>query len=224
MQEINMIGKKKLTGVRTRLLMHLDGDIADVAGNPMIIASGVSYMTNQKFGKKAATFTTGGYIYVPKNPNTTLFGDMTYEFIVTFPVNLPAGIEQIVFSNQHGFFADFLSGFAAWNGGKPCWLVSFSANNDKTKILTINAPWNDGLPHHFAACRKNGVFTVYLDGVPAGTVASSTPYEGSSTVIGNYFAAPSYGLNKNCMQEVRLSDIARYTAPFTPSATPFVLD
>lgn len=121
-------------------------------------------------------------------------------------------------------FNDYLSGHAGWNNGQPCWFLSFSALNDKSKSVVIDAPWKDGIPHHFAASRLNGVWTIFLDGQPKATVTSSEPWNGASTLIGNFVTAAAYGLSNGGIQELRISDVARYTAAFIPSSTPFIVD
>lgn len=224
MQEINMMGKKKPVGAKTKILMHLNGNTIDEAGNPIKTAVGVSYMDNQKFGRKGASFTRGGYIEIAKNAATTFLGDMTYEFLVTFPTNLATGVEQMVLSNKAGIFVDFLSGVTGWNAGKPCVLLSFSETNDRSKLLVLDTPWIDGKAHHVAASKLNGVWTVFLDGVPSGTMASTTAWDGVSTLIGNYIQIAAYGLSQNTMQEVRFSNFARYTTAFTPPSAPHILD
>lgn len=224
MQELNMLGKRKPTAVKTRLLMRLNGSTVDEANNPIVNVVGVSYLDNQKYGRKGAAFTRGGYVAVTKTPKLTFTSEFTVEFIATIPANLATNYEQMVFSNNAGWFFDFLNGFAAYNSGKPCWFVSFSTANDKSKSLAIDAPWLDGLPHHFAVCWKNGIYTVFLDGQPKGTVTSSVALVGDQLIVGNYYGSAAYGFTSNSLQEVRVSDFARYTAAFTPPVAPFVID
>ncbi|MDM9626294.1 LamG domain-containing protein [Rhizobium sp. S152] len=79
--------------------------------------------------------------------------------------------------------------------------------------ITLNA-W-----HHIAWVRKNGVTTIYLDGVADGTLADTRNYTLNGCYIGaNYAGAAS--LNGN-IDEIRFSNVARYSANFVPPAAAF---
>lgn len=77
--------------------------------------------------------------------------------------------------------------------------------------------------YHVAATRSGTTFTLWLDGVSQGT-NTSTRTLGQNT--GMKIAALADGtLPTYCwIDEVRVSNIARYTTGFTPSTTPFVND
>lgn len=223
MQEVNLAGKKKPVGGLTKLLMRLDGSTVDECGNTVGNVVGVTYVSGMGFGKKAATFAKTGAISMAVSPNLVIAGDFTVEFLGTY--NLPnTTSENIAITGQAGQFVDFLVNQPSFNGGKPCWLISMSVNNDQSNRLTIDAPWmNNGL-HHFAITRKGNVVNIWLDGVKSGTMAMTVPWGSinSNTTIGN-FNSWVYGYGA-AMQEMRISNTCRYTDTFTPPNAPFVLD
>lgn len=91
------------------------------------------------------------------------------------------------------------------------------ANSNAPITTTINA-W-----HHYAVVRHGTDFSVYLDGTGASQLTSSSAVHDSaaSIMIGDIPAAA--GL-RGYIDEVRVSNIARYTANFTPSTTAFTCD
>jgi len=76
--------------------------------------------------------------------------------------------------------------------------------------------------YHFAIVRSSSTTTMYLDGSSVGTWSDSTNYATCPLRIGNY-SNGSFELTGD-MDEIRISDSARYTANFTPSTTEFTAD
>jgi hypothetical protein len=76
---------------------------------------------------------------------------------------------------------------------------------------------------HLAVCRSGGTITQYLNGTANGTTVSSTHNVVSNGVV--YIGNQSRGVPwQGNLQEVRMSNNARYTGTFTPSASAFVSD
>lgn len=76
---------------------------------------------------------------------------------------------------------------------------------------------------HIAVVRSNGTTRMYLDGVQVGSdYADTNFYVRSQPVIGGYTSGANshYGY----IDEVRVSNIARYTGNFTPASEPFTND
>ena len=76
---------------------------------------------------------------------------------------------------------------------------------------------------HIAASRSNGTLRIFVNGVSVHSSANTQSYPLTTTMgIGGdtVFGSSSNGY----IDEVRVSNIARYTANFTPSTTPFVND
>ena len=76
---------------------------------------------------------------------------------------------------------------------------------------------------HLAVCRSSGTTTQYLNGTANGTTVASTHNVASAGVV--YIGNQSRGIPwQGNLQEVRMSNNARYTGTFTPSASAFVSD
>ena len=80
--------------------------------------------------------------------------------------------------------------------------------------------------YHIALVRNNDNYFIFVDGVDdaaSGTPDSSTP----SALSGDYFIGSKQGTDKfviGYMDEIRVSDTARYTTSFTPTTTQFTSD
>ena len=80
--------------------------------------------------------------------------------------------------------------------------------------------------YHVAVVRNgSSAITIYVNGISVGTGTLSTDIDTSSTAnyIGSGQAAPENPLNGK-MDQVRISNIARYTSAFTPPTEPFTTD
>jgi len=99
----------------------------------------------------------------------------------------------------------------------PSTSVSAYAPTATTLIPTLNT-W-----HHWAWVRKAAVYTFYYDGVAQPTTSNSAPSIGNGTAawtIANYANGGASGF-KDYMDEFRFSNVARYTANFTPQTLAF---
>ena len=77
--------------------------------------------------------------------------------------------------------------------------------------------------YHLAVVRNSGVTKMYQNGVEVGSVSDSATHNSSATsYIGNYSSGSYYW--KGYMDEIRVSNTARYTSAFTPSTTAFSND
>jgi hypothetical protein len=89
--------------------------------------------------------------------------------------------------------------------------------------LSGNA-FTTGQWYHIALVNNAGTARMYVDGTATGTsTALSGSFGISTTDLWVGAGAGSYSLN-GWMDEVRISNTARYTTGFTPSTTPFVND
>ena len=81
--------------------------------------------------------------------------------------------------------------------------------------------------HHIAVSRSGTSTRMFVNGTQVGSTATdSTNYPTFQPVLGAYFPSdfgPAAFVNGH-MDEIRVSNSARYTANFTPSTTPFVND
>jgi len=78
--------------------------------------------------------------------------------------------------------------------------------------------------YHVAAVRNGNVFTIYLDGVAEATTTSADTIDVTSQVMKIGGAPYNSRYLDGYLDEVRISNVARYTSNFTPSTTAFTGD
>jgi hypothetical protein len=213
----------------TVLLMHMDGTDAATffeddngTGRSQI---GIQAVNNaqvdtaqSKFGGSSALFDgTTDYLFVTSN--STLAhgaGNFTIEMWVRFTSQPTAGNYRVFYDVRP----------ASTNGAYPVLtqkgtsIVYYANSADRitSSALTTNT-W-----YHLAVSRSGTDTKMFIDGTQAGsTYTDSTTYLNSNIFIGgDSFSNTS--LYAGYLDEVRISNSARYTTTFTPSTTPFVND
>lgn len=95
-----------------------------------------------------------------------------------------------------------------------------TSQSTSTSAFTFNT-WS-----HWAFVRNSGTLKIYVDGVEKSSASNSLDftYYNEPLRIGDWGAGASSGLAGAYLDEIRISDTARYTSGFTPSTTPFVND
>ena len=174
--------------------------------------------TQSKFGGSSIAFDgTGDYLSIASNTDFNFgTGDFTIEFWVYRNVSgaqhdildfRTAGTSQNVprvYINSANILAYFVAGATRITGG--------SGN-----IVSAGA-W-----HHIAVSRQGTSTKLFLDGIQAGsTWTDTTTYIQCPLTIGAQYNG-SNSVN-GYIDEVRVSNTARYTATFTPNATAFTAD
>jgi hypothetical protein len=96
-------------------------------------------------------------------------------------------------------------------------------NNTKQIIGTTTL--NSGAWHHLAVVRSSGVFTLYVDGTSeGGTYANSNSFTTTNTMrIGANRLTSTAPVN-GYLDEIRISDTARFTSNFTPDSSAYGSD
>ena len=93
----------------------------------------------------------------------------------------------------------------------------YSTNGTATTLLSFTWSPSTAQWYHLAMVRNGGNLTGYVDGTSLGTNAiSGTLFDGSATLNVGAFNAGSGGWHDGWLDEVRLSNTARWTANFTP--------
>lgn len=207
----------------TSLLLHLDGvtgstGLVDSAGNfAATILDGATISTaRSKFG--AASALIGGVslaqIDVPDNPLIRMAGqDCTIEgwFYMT------VATVQALWSKAQGGSAPY--NHIATDGTD--WYVYLNTNAQVIQAAiqgTVLNTW-----HHIALVCHNGVWTMYDNGISLGSYSGAASFGNSAAImqIGNW---PSNAPWSGSIDEFRISNVARYTGPFTPPTAPFIPD
>lgn len=225
------------------LLLHCDGtdgstDFIDSSLNHFTVTAAGSppaaiSTASPKFGTGALNLTStatddGQYISIPIVPGGPLDilsgdGDFTIEFwvnsVFTNGVWFDYGDSHGSFGNpgnDQGIYGEITTSHVAINTSIPGWANLASA----TSVVNVSA-WN-----HVALVRFNGVTTVYVNGSSSGgTTASDWTGFTLSNDHPSFFTLGwsqnvSSAIAASMFDEIRVSDIAQYTANFTP-AGPF---
>jgi len=132
---------------------------------------------------------------------------------------LPSAINVIIgnysaidSSNEHVIYISALNTLVwyAYQSGSYLWNIGSG---------TLNTGWT-----HFACVRSGSVQIMYINGIPIGTTGSSSSSVNTHTSalkIGSWYGNQAFNGN---LSEIRWSNVARYTGPFTPPRTQFQSD
>jgi lysophospholipase L1-like esterase len=165
-----------------------------------------------KFG--TAALQGGGNVYGNGGLENTLSGAsaFTVEFWIYVPSSVTSGNQIAVGDPNEGWYIGLTSG-ASWAHMNSSFSTGPAINNNA---------W-----HHLALVYggTSGHFTQYIDGVGWGSFAVSMGISASSYVgVGGYGNLTSYDLPSGCfLDEVSISNVAQYTANFTPPTAPFAV-
>lgn len=218
----------------TVLLLHCDGtngqtvlrDDNGVRAQNGIQAGGNAQIdtAQSKFGGSSALFDgNGDYLQIKDNASLYTWNSQPYTVELWCRVNAlssaqPYDDPTIIGNMIPGSDGDYWS-FGPDNSGN----LTFKYYNGGSVTVKDTGTMSTGVWYHIAAVIASNTITIYLDGVSKGSAAiSGTPQfsAGTGLVIG-WGASWSYN---GWVDEVRVSNSARYTANFTPSTTPFQND
>jgi hypothetical protein len=200
---------------------------------PLIKGSGVNRTITPTGNARVSTaqvkFGTGSYTsnstagFVRVTPFSDFaFGtrDFTMEFWY-YPTSLTIGVTVMGFRplGQNGPYPCILASFGST--GTIEWFVSGAARiTTPVNSITINQ-WNA-----VAVVRASSNTRIYINGVQSGpTFADTTNYLAGGCLIGaNDFQQTGSFPVTGFLDEIRFSNVARYTGSYTPATEPFVTD
>jgi hypothetical protein len=190
-----------------------------------------------KFGGSSSLYDgNGDYLQLANSSDYNFTGNYTIEGWWYQPSNVAAGIYPTLIG----------TGAVSDNKG---WAVTSEPTTNKINFITSGdgssgmqvllssaslsaATWN-----HWAVVRSSSVLTVYINGTASGSTYTTTGNSIASTYplyigggvgglsSGNFSSNSATVVNLNgYLDEIRVSNSARYTTTFTPSTTPFVND
>jgi hypothetical protein len=207
----------------TLLLIHADGTDAStffeddngVRSSKSIVAIGDAQIdtAQSKFGGSSILFDgTGDYLNVSTNTAFTIAGDFTVELWYRASAT-NAALIPFFNTSDHLFYIGY-------SGGNPVYDV-FSGGSNRTTLNAISG-WSLNTWYHVAYVRSGSTIKIYHNGTQttSGTW-SATVNTGNPNQIGLY--GGSY-LFQGHIDELRVSNTARYTTNFTAPTTPFVND
>jgi len=202
------------------LLLHGDGTngsttITDNSQSPKTVtAVGNAQISTAQFkfgGSSIALDGTGDELNVLTN---TDFGFGTGDFTLEFWLYYTGGNGYVFFLITNSGSGNYV-GYGLNNGSKNPWVW----NN--TDVLTTTTPVTNNVWQHHAVVRNSGNLQIYLNGSSIGSttwtndLGATRPLTVGSNSAGGQFTS-------GYIDELRITKgVARYTAAFTPSTTPF---
>jgi hypothetical protein len=173
-----------------------------------------------KFGGASALFDgSGDFLTVPHNNAFDLgTGDFTIEFWVRSADWTTSGVSYALINETTSFYLGYYKG--NFGSGDVGIILYQGGDRIYTGFVMTNNTWQ-----HIALVRSSGSTKVYVDGTQQGNTFSgdTTTYNFNTPV----YIANDPGGNRyfnGYLDEIRISNTARYTANFTPSTTPFQND
>lgn len=202
-----------------------------IMGDNPVVTPGITHTVTTNGNARVSTarvkFGTGSYTsnglngYLSVTPYTDFaFGtsDFTIEFWF-YPTVVNIGMSLI------GFRPKNVQGLYPFVGIDVNGVVAYYTNSAYRILSPDNTivanTWNS-----IALSRSSGSTKLFANGVQVGpTYADTNNYLAGSCIIGanDYFQNGTYPI-KGFMDEIRISDIARYTTDYTPATQPFTTD
>jgi hypothetical protein len=202
----------------TKLLMHFDNDMIGVLeetektltkyGSPSITTA------KKMVGTSSCYFSGSSYYTVPSSADWSFgTGDFTIEFWMYPTSNGAQGIASNLHSNTAQWNVMFYDGYVTLSD----WF-NFYLDRTGTKV-SLNT-WT-----HVAISRENTTLRLFLNGNNTKQVSNSYNFSVDGLLEIGYCSANGIYSDNLYLDELRISKgIARYTANFTPSTTPFTPD
>lgn len=208
------------------LLGHFDGAAGSQAfvdsspsPKPLTGFGNAQVTANGKFGQAAVFDGAGDYITSPNHPSLQFgSGDFTVE--LWFKTSL--AVTQALVGRWIGGGGSANDSWVVYlEAGAPRAYGAIAGTYTTSDIISPTSH-ADGQWHHLAWTRSSGTFYLFVDGVLKGTrTVSGALSDGTQVLeIGRYNTGSGYFTGS--IDEVRITKgVARYTAPFTPSAVAF---
>ena len=198
----------QLVGTDSNTIFYLDGEEIIDKTNAIITTS-----TDFQSGTASYEFNGTNYITAPSNTKYA-FGtdDFTIE-LYTKVKYLDATYGTTILDNR----PDNTNGAYWFIGMTKDGFLNISTNNTNIISGTTNQ-FNKWC--HIALVRKDGVTSLYVNGIKEGSTSTLYSYSGDTFKIGRNAFYPTVPLLKGLIDDLRITKgLARYTTNFTPSTT-----
>jgi hypothetical protein len=194
--------------LHTKLLMHFDESLVDETGNHSPTGNSPVYSE----GKFGSGIRCGNQSFtMPANEfNSVLSGNFTVELWAKLLTGAASfGAFMINANASHHAAVRF-----HLNAGNIGALCNFSSNSGWPVSLTVDDGTLDSFSH-LALVRNGSSFMLFVNGILRGTVSYSP-----GTILDRNFTG-NYGVSENVIDELRISDVARWTSDFEPPKYPY---
>jgi hypothetical protein len=194
--------------LHTKLLMHFDGNLIDEtgnhssAGNPPVYTEG-KFGSGIKCGDLSLFMPAGGF-------NTVLSGNFTVELWAKLLTGAGSFGAFMINANGNYWAAVRIHLNANYIGA----LCNFSSNSGWPVSIHIDDGTLDAF-NHVAFVRSGNNFMLFVNGILRGTVSYSP-----GAILNRDFTG-NYGASENVIDELRISDVARWTSDFEPPKYPY---
>ena len=221
---LNKVGQ--MNDANTLLLLHFDSSLVNSAiggsgiGNPVNSSSYGYDTSNYKFG--SASFYSSVVVYfIGTSPEAAIKTAMQSDFTFDYWAKIDATVEnypdicllgdttnqdQAVITISH--YGNSIRTKSTLDGG-----VTYIFNRVILASVYMNEGWN-----HFAYVRKDNVLKFYVNGnlTYSWSFNPTIPSTQQHVSFGGYYTGSSWNTTFNRFDEIRLSNIARWTENFTP--------
>lgn len=199
-----------LTLAKTVALLHFDvTPPIDTQGHTVTLSGATISATATKFGAAGLLCTTSGAVaQITDAADLALTGDFTVEFFARFSSFATAPPIVASKGGSNGFQAGTDSNLY-------CYSDAGTQIGKTSTVLTV------ATMYHVAISRAGTTFRMFINGVLQST---TTDTNAAFSRTGNWILGNKLSAITTSVDEFRISNVARYTAAFTPPAAAFVPD
>lgn len=201
----SLIGIEKKPDENTLLLLHFDDNIVDVTGNSSIIIRKTPTYSEGVFGQCANV-----RLFIDNDLLSFGVNDFTIDFWYKSLNN--SGYPCVLCSDIH---FDIEGGFFIDQRGL---ILRCRLTGDDENTLTYNLSTN--IWYHIAFLRRGNTLYLFINGTLVKTMSTSRSVSKSGlSIMYSWFNDANYCSGE--IDELRISNIARWTSDFTPPTKPY---
>ena len=197
----------------TLALLHFDSNLTDVVGNIWVSSGTVNYISG-KFDNSVDATTSDTYLRLISGAlSSWINSDFTIDWQWKLPTsNIYRSSGEIYIITGGG------SSFTFWVYQDKLWLSILGVRSLFNIPISFSG-LQDGNYHHFAIVRNNNMYSLYIDGLSVGSATDSTVF---TNLVDLYIlGGPNVSNLTGEVDELRISNVARWTSDFTPPTQPY---